>query len=407
MNQILDYNPNKSSGGGSSGSDKVVRVFAVILACFAICLLAGGAYGIYKNKVKTEETVEAPTQAKITVEQGETTATIKVSHDKAIEKLIYSWDSGKENNIKGSGESSMESEISLISGTHTLTIKVTDIDGVETTYEEEITSENGEDKIYPVISLEITDEKKLKITATDETAIDFVTYRWNDGEEERVEVSEDDDKKIEFEIEILKGQNDLLIVAVDKNNNSTTESKAFTGVTRPDVTITISADKKSAEVYCYHENGLKQIKLKVNDVEYDVGLGEEETPKEVTFTTESIGEFEGNTNIVVTALSVDDTETEASEEIVQDEEEEIITIEIEKTEEDSEFAKATINAPSGIKEIKLNINDVDYGVDLQGENPVDTTLDNIPLPIEGNNKIILKVISMDGNEKEEVKEITR
>ena len=37
MNQILDYNPNKSSGGGTSGSDKIVRGFAVILAIFAIC----------------------------------------------------------------------------------------------------------------------------------------------------------------------------------------------------------------------------------------------------------------------------------------------------------------------------------------------------------------------------------
>ena len=40
MNQILDYNPNKSSGSGkASGSDKVVRIFAIILIVFAVCLV--------------------------------------------------------------------------------------------------------------------------------------------------------------------------------------------------------------------------------------------------------------------------------------------------------------------------------------------------------------------------------
>ena len=52
MNQILDYNPNKSSGGGSSGSDKVTRVFALILICFAICLAGVGGYNLMNNKTK-------------------------------------------------------------------------------------------------------------------------------------------------------------------------------------------------------------------------------------------------------------------------------------------------------------------------------------------------------------------
>ena len=46
MNQILDFDPNKKSGGSSSGSDKVVRVFAILLVIFAIGLLSSGAYGI-------------------------------------------------------------------------------------------------------------------------------------------------------------------------------------------------------------------------------------------------------------------------------------------------------------------------------------------------------------------------
>lgn len=401
MNQILDYNPNKSSGGGSSGSDKIVRVFAGLLAIFAICLVAGGAYGLYKNSQKTEVVADAPTEAKIEVEQGETTAIIKVSHDKAIEKLIYSWDSEKENNIKGTGKSSMESEIPLLAGTHTLNVKVTDIDGVETSYQEEFTSEAGEDKIYPVIDLDITDDKKLKITATDETAIEFVTYRWNDGEEMRVDVSEEDGKTITFDIEILKGKNDILIVAVDKNSNSTTETKTFTGVTKPDITVTIAADKKSAEVKCYHENGIKDITLKINDVDYDVDLAGQ-THTDITFPIELA---EGNNVIVVSATSVDDTTTEVTEEVetitevVEDE----INISVEKAEDGSAAGNVVINVPAGIKEIRLNINDMDYDVALGEEVLTDVNF-QIPL-VDGNNKVTLKVISVNDIEKEEIKEI--
>lgn len=53
MNQILDYNPNKNSGSGkSSSSDKIVRIFAVILVIFALCLVGSGIYGMYKNQKK-------------------------------------------------------------------------------------------------------------------------------------------------------------------------------------------------------------------------------------------------------------------------------------------------------------------------------------------------------------------
>ncbi|MBQ7411010.1 MAG: hypothetical protein IJW20_06490 [Clostridia bacterium] len=402
MNQILDYNPNKNSGGKPSGSDTIVRVFAVLIACFAICLVAGGIYGVHKNKTTVAEAPAAPTEAVISVEQGETTAKILVSHDKAIEKLIYSWDSGKENNVKGTGEASMEAEVPLLAGTHTLTVKVTDIDGVEATYQEEITSETGEDKIYPVIDMGVTDQKKLKITATDETSIDFVTYRWNDDEEVKVEVSDNDDKVIEFEIDILKGKNDLLIVAVDKNNNSTTETKTFTGVTKPDITITIGADKKTGDVKVFHENGIKAITLKINDMDYNVEISEE-SPTEVSFPLPELAI--GTNKILVTATSVDDTVTEVTEEVSSEASAEDIVITIEPKEGSADLAVVTAKTADGIKQLFLNINGQDYDVTLGEENLKETSFD-IPL-VEGSNTVTVKVVTVNDFEKEEVKDITR
>ncbi len=397
MNQILDYNPNKSSGGGSSGSDKVTRVFALILICFAICLLGLGGYNLMKNKKEDSQPVQTATQAKIEVEQKDAGVIIKVSHDKTIEKLIYSWDSDKETTLKGDGQATMEEEIPLLAGTHTLNIKVTDVDGVESTYQQEFYSETGEDKIFPVIDLKVTDEKKLRITATDETEISYVTYRWNDEEEIQIDVSEEDNKKIEFEIDIYKGKNDIVIVAVDANNNSTTETESFTGVTKPDITVTISADKRAVDIKCYHENGIKEIGLKINELDYNVDL-QGETPSDVTLP--AIPLEQGNNTVKVTVRSVDDTVTEVTEEVTSDPIEDEVNLSIEDN------GTIVVNVPNGIREMKLNLNDEDYNIDLGSENPVDITIDRANIPfIEGNNKLTVKVISANGTEKEETKEI--
>ena len=59
---------------------------------------------------------------------------------------------------------------------------------------------------------------------------------------------------------------------------------------------------------------------------------------------------------------------------------------------------------SGIKEVKFNVNDVDYYVDI-GENPPEIQFE-FPL-VDGNNKITFTVIPTEGPEKQEIKEITK
>lgn len=408
MNQILEYSPNKNSGGGASGSDKIVRIFALILIIFALCFIAVGGYGfIKKNKNVTDVNAPTQTEAKIEVEVSDTTATIKVSHDKAIEKVIYSWDNDKEIVDKGNGTSQKEIEIQLPAGEHTLTIKVVDVDGFETSYKKSITSENGTDIVNPEIKIVVTEDKKLKITATDETEIAYVTYKWNNDEEIVVDERDEEKKKIEFEIEILKGNNDLTVIAVDANNRTTTENKSFSGVTKPEVKITVASDKKSIHVDCFHEKGLKKVTLNSNGTDYDVAIGDE-TPTDVNF---DFALPEGNATIKVTATSVDDTVTEATEEIVPDQPEEPaepsgnenIVINISKSEEEK---KALISAEysEGIKEVKLNVNDVDYSVGLPEENPTNVSF-GLDL-VEGNNRITLTVIGTDGTENSKVEEIS-
>lgn len=311
MNQILDYNPNQSSGGKSSGSDKVVRVFAVLLVIFSICLLGSGIYGIYNNK-KTEEkaTKEKPTYATIDAVQDGEQVTIKVTHDKVIDKMIYSWNTSAERSVPGGGEKTLERTLDLPAGKNTLHIKVTDIDGVETSFEKEFTSESGLDILNPVISIEVIDGneedklKKLKITATDETALDFITYRWNDEEETKVEATEDNPTEISLEIDILRGTNDITIVAVDSSNNTTTETKNFTALTKPEIVVSQSTDGSTLDITVTHENGIASIYYTLNGKEYQGTFDDSPTTVQFSQVLDS-----GYNIIDLTVKSVDDTET--------------------------------------------------------------------------------------------------
>lgn len=316
MNQILDYNPNKKSGGSSSGSDKVVRVFAILLVLFAIGLLVSGAIGIHKNSQASKTDMDKPTYATIKAIQTEDgKVNVSVKHDKAIEEMFYSWNTSAERSFKGEGAKTLEKELDMPAGTNTLHIKVVDINGVETSFEQEFTAEDGLDILNPVISITVVDGqgedklKKLKVTATDETKLDFITYRWNDDEEIKVEAEEDTPKEIILELDILRGVNDITIVAVDSSNNTTTETKSFTALTKPEVVVVLSADGSSLEIETTHENGIAKIYYTLNGREYQAVFEEDEenpAPPSVSFTQEL---DEGYNRFILTVTSVDDTET--------------------------------------------------------------------------------------------------
>ena len=302
MNQILDYNPNSKSSKPSGGSDKIVRVFAVILIIFAIALISIVVYGRVSNQKEVETLTQEATKAKIDVKIDATTATISVTHDKNIDKLIYSWNTSVERTVKG-GNKFMEETIDIPAGENTLHIKVVDENKVETTYDEEVTAEQGTDIINPVIEFEPAEGNKWKVTATDETAMDFLTYRWNEDEEQTV-YADEGGKEVSVEVEIPLGKNDLTVVAVDASNNVSNEQKSFTGVVKPNISVTLSEDGKSVNMRIDHENGIESVGFNFNDVEYPIQLPEE-NPKVVEFPKEL---EVGYNRIIVTAKSVDGTE---------------------------------------------------------------------------------------------------
>ena len=248
-----------------------------------------------------------PTYAVITTSKEGEQVTVSVTHDKIIEKMIYSWNTSAERSELGKNAKTLEKVLDLPAGTNTLHIKVIDINGLETSYEEEFISESGLDILNPVISLSVVDGeelKKLKIMATDETKIDFITYRWNDEEEVKVESNEENPKEISLEIDILRGTNDITIVAVDSSNNTTTETKSFTALTKPEITVTLSADGSSLDIQATHENGIASVYYTLNDKPFEGKFEDKPTTVQFAQALEN-----GYNRIILTVKSVDGTET--------------------------------------------------------------------------------------------------
>lgn len=406
MNQILDYNPNKSSKGSSGGSDKIVKFFAIMLILFALCLVAMGVYRMYdRNNNSNTAELASNSKAQIDVEEIEGNLKISVTHTKAIEKLTYSWNDNTETTVKGNGSLTLEKEIQIPTGTNILYINVTDIDGVITTFEKEYSVENGKDIINPVITLSVTQEKKLKITVTDETALDFITYRWDEEEEVRIDAKEDNPKVIEEEIEILKGNHDITVIAVDASNNTTNETKNYKGLTNPEITLTLSADKTKVTVAVKHDTGVKGITGSLNGQDFNVD-GIQDGTTDLTF---DLNLVQGVNQVKVIATSVEGTEKIAEQEFTYGEDtptEEEETEQPEGTEasnkpqvsvtQDSNNNKKAIfdmKYAGGLKTAKLEFNGQSYDVNIpEGANDANFELDLA----EGENSIMITVVGNDG-----------
>lgn len=314
MNQILNSDPNinnnirntnfneipQRNNNRNGSTDKIIRVFAICMIVFAVGLISSGVYSYMNNQDYTEEVknVQEAT-AEISAEERDGRVVIKVSDKSDIAQLVYSWNGQKENKVQGEGKT-LEKTIDLPAGKNNLLISVMNEDGGETTLEKTFESEDGVDIINPEISLEVVGSK-LNIVVTDETALDFITYRWNDEEEIKV-MPEDDDREIKKELEIMKGENDITIVAVDTNNNTTTETKTFRGVTNPEILIVLSADGSSLDITCTHEVGIKKVEYTLNDQKYE---GEfDDSPTTVQFNQDL---DIGYNRIILTAISVENT----------------------------------------------------------------------------------------------------
>lgn len=253
MNQILYTNTPKKSG--TLEIKTVLRIFAIACIMFGLILVGQASYAMITKKGE-----ESQSEPLINVIQSEDILNISIKHDKLIDKIIYSWNNGEEVVLQGKGRKEINENITIPTGTNTLVLKVIDINGKTATYSEMYELQQS-DTTKPEIEL-LVESSKVKIVVKDETALSYMSYYWNNEDETKVEAKEESPKQIEDKIDILKGENTLTIIAVDKAGNETVKEQAFKGVKKPK--IELSREGNELVVNVTDEEGIQKIEYTLN-----------------------------------------------------------------------------------------------------------------------------------------------
>lgn len=265
MNQILmvenKKKKNKKSSSGTIEIANIVKFFAIVLIIFGIFFIGQGSYAIYKES-KGRDTSNMPI---VKISRVNDTIQVKVDSTNKIENLIYSWNNSEETKIPVE-DTAIEEEIILPIENSVLNIKLEEETGRMIKYQKEFIIE-GLDITEPTI--EITEENtegNIRIVATDETAISYITYKINEEDEIKVEKSELEDKSINYILKLPRGANRVVITAIDESGNVETLEKTIIVSGRTSINLKIENGKLI--IIAEDPDGVKDIEINLNGVVY-------------------------------------------------------------------------------------------------------------------------------------------
>ena len=232
MNQILITGEEIVSEKKQKKEKKVLPVngivtfFAICIIILGICIISGSVYA--KNKIN--ETVLENTKPQIEINRNDENNTIEINvkHIRGIRQISYRWNEDEETVIDGKNSKNILEIIDLIGGENKLTVKVTEENGQTTEYNKKYIVGN-----IPAIKLEAV-SNGVQLKTTSEAKIDYISYNWDDGEEQIIEVGE---KTYEGIINAPTGKHKLTIKVVDVNKMETKKEQDVVGDTEPTLKI--------------------------------------------------------------------------------------------------------------------------------------------------------------------------
>lgn len=307
MNQILSTeDPNKRKTKNTNNSDdlkKIVKVFGIAILIFGAILI-----GIYAYKLVNSTKKAKLTKPEIVLEQLDEEATITVKSEAGISKIIYYWNDNEQIEKSLNGSSEYSESIEIPKGENILTVKVFDRNDQESETTKEYLGTKDIEK--PVI--EIDEEDKTKVIVTDETELAYVTYKWEDEDDNttvkiKAEPKEGEEiaKEIVIPVTAKKGTNTLIITAVDAVGNTEVSKKIYVGKTDPEIEVYREGEKLYLKIT--HELGFKKVEFSVNGrvLTYDQNLSIYDATKQELFYYFDL--VEGRNEVAITATSNEDT----------------------------------------------------------------------------------------------------
>ena len=269
MNQILMVenkrkNKKAKTTSGPIEIKNIVRFFAIILILFGLFLIGHSSYAIYVD-TKGHSTENLPT---INIARVNDTLIIDVQSVHIIDKFKYSWKNSEQRSIT-ENSTNFQEEIILPGSNNTLTIILEDDTGRAVTYTKEIISD-GIDIVKPTISI-TKQATSIRIEAVDETAIDYITYRIDDGEEIRIDNNNINDTKIEYAItDIDRGEHTIYVTAIDQSGNiNTAEQPIIVSSAAPEITeLAIDQENGKLIIGASDVDGIASIEVNLNGAIY-------------------------------------------------------------------------------------------------------------------------------------------
>lgn len=261
MNQIL-YSGGKKE---KNNITKIVKAFCIIIIVFSLFFIVQGTYALVTKDSKTKIGAKSDSTPNVNVTSQGGKAILDISHSKGISKVEYSWNDGEKTSIDENNKTQIKEELVVPNGDCVLNITIVDSDGIETKCEKKFEYDPSTDVTLPEINIKAV-PGKITIEAKDNVEMSYITYKWNDEQENKVEVSGDDKTKITQEIEVKKGRNTLTIVAVDKNGNSKKEEKDILGASKPKISVGKSGGKLVIKVT--DDDEVTKVEYNLNGTDY-------------------------------------------------------------------------------------------------------------------------------------------
>ena len=271
MNQILvlenktKKKKTKTMSSGPADIKNILRFFAVVLIIFAIVMIGHSSYAIYRD-AKGNNTNDL---ANISITRVNDTLLVDVQSTYIIDKFKYSWRNSQQTSVPEESTSFQE-EIILPSENNILTIVLEDETGRATTYTREIILD-GIDIVEPTIEIEQGQGLSVLITATDETQIEYMTYRIDDGEEIRIDKNNVADKTIKYAVtDMPRGEHVIYVTAVDSFGNTEEIEKTIILSSEMPTIDSIDIDEENGKILIKASDvdGLQSIEVNINGAEY-------------------------------------------------------------------------------------------------------------------------------------------
>ena len=259
MNQILSVENTKktkkkrSNNGAPIEVNKIVMFFAIVMLIFGIMMTGTGAYAMFQNSKISSESMK-PT---IAIEQTATELKIQVTHNKELQKVTYNWNNEEPTELDCEGKKNVEVTIDIPTGKNTLNIYASDIQGLEAN---STTNYNILGDIN--IEFEVVNSN-IKVKAEGKEELSYMTYRWDDEEETRIDIG---DIETEQTISVPSGLHTLTVAVVDINNKTETKEQEVKGVSKPKVEITTDGSANFI-IKAEDEEGIKKVEFIINETD--------------------------------------------------------------------------------------------------------------------------------------------